>query len=98
VPGRWTAVFDLAALHGRSLRVRSPKAGDRVKPLGLDGTKKLQDVFVDAKVPRAERPEWPVVTAGGVVAWVPGLVRGQEALIREGCRRLLQVRVRRGGR
>ena len=94
-PTRWSAVFDLAALDGRRLAVRSPKPGDRVRPLGLGGTKKLQDVFVDAKVPRAERSEWPVVTVGGIVAWLPGLVRGEEALVGGRSRRLLVVRARR---
>ncbi len=94
-PTRWNAVFDLAALDARPLEVRSPKPGDRVRPLGLGGTKKLQDVFVDAKVPRADRSGWPVVTAGGVVAWVPGLVRGEEALVGERSRWLLVVRARR---
>jgi tRNA(Ile)-lysidine synthase len=94
-PSGWSAVFDLATLDGMPLEVRSPKAGDRVKPLGLGGTKKLQDVFVDAKVPRVERSGWPVITAGGVVAWVPGLVRGEEALVGEQSRQLLWVRARR---
>jgi tRNA(Ile)-lysidine synthase len=95
VPTRWSAVFDLAELDGRPLEVRSPNAGDRVRPLGLGGTKKLQDVFVDAKVPQVERSGWPLVTAGGVVVWVPGLVRGEAALVGERSRRLLLVRARR---
>jgi tRNA(Ile)-lysidine synthase len=94
-PTRWNAVFDLGALDPRPLEVRSPKPGDRVRPVGLGGTKKLQDVFVDAKVPRADRSGWPVVTVGGVVAWVPGLVRGEEALVGERSGRLLVVRARR---
>jgi tRNA(Ile)-lysidine synthase len=94
-PTRWSAVFDLERLDGRPLEVRSPKTGDRVRPLGLGGSKKLQDVFVDAKVPRLERSGWPVVTSGGVVAWVPGLIRGEEALVGKRSRRLLLVRARR---
>src|SRR5262249_12325433 len=54
-PGPWRALFDLAALDGAPIRMRNPRPGDRVRPLGLGGSKKLQDVFVDAKVPRAER-------------------------------------------
>jgi tRNA(Ile)-lysidine synthase len=91
VPARWRAVFDLAQLDGRRLEVRSPRAGDRIRPLGLGGTKKLQDVFVDAKLPRAERSAWPVLTAGGRIVWVPGLVRGEEAPVRELSERLLVV-------
>src|SRR5262249_15938352 len=57
-PGPWCAVFDIAALDGAPLRLRVPQPGDRVRQVGLGGSKKLQDVFVDAKVPRAERSSW----------------------------------------
>jgi tRNA(Ile)-lysidine synthase len=51
------------------LEVRTRRPGDRLK----GRTKKLQDVFVDAKVPRAERDTWPVVVEDGEVVAVPGL-------------------------
>jgi tRNA(Ile)-lysidine synthase len=53
----------------RGLEVRTRRPGDRV-----GGRRKLQDVFVDAKVPRADRDEWPVVVAGEEVVAVPGMV------------------------
>ncbi len=62
-----------AAVVGRELVVRSPRAGDRMAPLGMRGTKKLQDLFVDCKVPRAEREGVPVVTTtDGEIVWVVG--------------------------
>ena len=51
------------------LEVRTRRPGDR-----LGGRRKLQDVFVDAKVPRVERDDWPVVVAGEEVVAVPGIV------------------------
>jgi tRNA(Ile)-lysidine synthase len=51
------------------LEVRTRRPGDRI-----GGRRKLQDVFVDAKVPRAERDDWPVVVAGEEVVAVPGMV------------------------
>lgn len=44
--------------------VRGWMPGDALRPVGLHGTKKLQDLFVDAKVARPMRHQWPVVTAG----------------------------------
>ena len=42
----------------------------------MDGTKKLQDIFVDAKVPKHLRDYWPVVvTAGNEIVWVPQLAK-----------------------
>jgi tRNA(Ile)-lysidine synthase len=55
------------------LVVRPWRHGDRMRPAGLGGTKTLQDLFTDRKVPRAERAQVPVVEAGGSVAWVAGL-------------------------
>lgn len=56
------------------LVVRGPRLGDRIAPVGLVGTKKLQDLFVDKKISRAERLHYPVVTSyNDEVVWVPGL-------------------------
>lgn len=56
--------------------VRRWQAGDRVQPLGMSGTKKVQDVFVDNKVPRRDRMIWPLVVSGSNdIALIPGLVR-----------------------
>ena len=64
------------------LMVRSWRAGDRIQPLGLDGHRKLQDVFVDRKVPRDERPLVPLVCAhDGTVLWVAGLVLSERARV-----------------
>ena len=59
-----------------TIYVRSWQPGDRVSPVGMDGSKKLQDIFVDKKVPRNMRSIWPVVVTGdNEIIWVPGLVR-----------------------
>ena len=70
-PGH-VAVVDAAAVPG-ALRVRSPRTGDAFRPLGLGGTKKLQDLFVDRKIARAERDRVPlVVDAADRIVWVAG--------------------------
>jgi tRNA(Ile)-lysidine synthase len=55
------------------LEVRPWAPGDRMRPAGLGGTKTLQDLFTDRKVPRAERRRLPVVWCAGEVAWIPGV-------------------------
>ena len=52
------------------LKVRSWRPGDRL----AGRRKKVQDVFVDAKIPRSEREAWPLVVRGSEVVAVPGLV------------------------
>jgi len=61
------------------LLVRAWRDGDRVRPAGLGGTKKLQDVFVDAKVPAEEKRRRPVVCGVSGILWVPGLVLAEGA-------------------
>jgi len=56
------------------LRVRGRRPGDRLKPLGAPGRRKLQDVLVDRKIPRSERDRVPVVEdASGHIVWVVGV-------------------------
>jgi tRNA(Ile)-lysidine synthase len=59
---------------GVALTVRAWHEGDRMRPAGLGGTKTLQDLFTDRKVPRALRHRLPVVTTEeGEIVWVAGV-------------------------
>jgi tRNA(Ile)-lysidine synthase len=73
------ALFDADALPG-GLIVRPPAPGDRIRLHG-GGTRKLQDILVDAKVPRETRPAVAVLAAGTDVLWVAGLARGLVAAV-----------------
>ncbi|MBA2240124.1 MAG: tRNA lysidine(34) synthetase TilS, partial [Solirubrobacterales bacterium] len=66
------AGLDVGAL-GQRVEVRTWRAGDRIRPLGMRGTKTLGDLFTDRGVPRSLRRSLPVVIAGGRVAWVAGV-------------------------
>jgi tRNA(Ile)-lysidine synthase len=70
-----------AQFMGREPKLRTVRRGDRIEPLGLSGHRKLQDVFVDRKVPRARRWHLPVLEIDGHLLWVPGVVRSGHALI-----------------
>jgi tRNA(Ile)-lysidine synthase len=87
------ATLDAAAL-GSQLEVRAWRSGDRIRPLGMGGTKSLQDLFTDHGVPRSERPRVPVVTAGGVVAWVAGVAVSEEFRLGERSRDVAVIRLR----
>lgn len=75
----WSCVVDARACPRPEVRL--PRAGDRVELLGLGGHKKLQDVFVDAKVPRERRGHYPVLVHEGSILWVPGLARAPLGLL-----------------
>ena len=61
-----------------SLVLRSWQDGDRMRPAGLGGTKKLQDLFVDARLPVWMRRHWPVVVQEGEVIWVPLIAHAEQ--------------------
>jgi tRNA(Ile)-lysidine synthase len=68
-----------AAQLGSEVTVRSWRDGDRMRPAGLGGTKSLQDLFTDRKVPRALRHQLPVVEANGEIIWVAGVAAAGRA-------------------
>ncbi len=88
------ATIDADALHG-ALVARSRQPGDRLRPFGLGGEKKLQDIFVDAKVPREERDGVPVIADERGIVWVVGYCIDERVAVTAKTRRVIQLRARR---
>jgi len=76
LPARGDALLSTRSLDP-PLTVRAWRHGDRMRPAGLEGSKTLQDLFTDKKVPREERSQIPVVECGGEIVWIPGLAVGE---------------------
>ncbi len=62
-----------AAVVQSPLYVRSIRPGDRFRPLGLGGSKKLKDFFIDEKIPREKRKTIPILAGNKEIVWVVGL-------------------------
>jgi tRNA(Ile)-lysidine synthase len=80
-----------AATCAAGLAVRGWRAGDRMRPLGLGGSRSLQDLFTDRKIPRARRASWPVVVCGEEIAWVPGVATGERFRVTEATRERVRL-------
>jgi tRNA(Ile)-lysidine synthase len=81
-PGPLFALFRRSDIHP-PLLIRSWRPGDRIRPRGLEGSKKLQDLFTDRKVPAAERARVPIVVdagGSGPILWVVGQAVAERAL------------------
>ncbi|MEH7457113.1 tRNA lysidine(34) synthetase TilS [Bacillus sp. JJ1127] len=66
------------------LLIRSRENGDRMSIQGMSGTKKIKAIFIEAKVPKEKREEWPIVCdASGNIIWVPLLKRSAFAISQE---------------
>ena len=88
-PGE-VGVLDADRLGARALTVRSWRAGDRMRPLGLAGSKSLADLFGARRVPREARASVPVVSAGEEIVWVPGVAVAERVRV-DGDTRALAV-------
>jgi len=86
--GRKKAPLD-AELLSPPLLVRSRRPGDFFCPAGFGRRKKLQDFFVDEKIPRDERDAVPVVLSGSDIVWLAGLRADERFRAREGTKRFV---------
>lgn len=91
--GPWEAVFDYDAVRGRAFQIRTRRRGDIMRPLGMTGTKRLKEVFMEARIPREQRDLWPIWVLGEEIAWVTGIRRGNVAIVHAQTRQTLRVRV-----
>lgn len=66
------ASFDASKVGDSLITVRSFEPGDRMRPFGMKGSRKLQDIFTDQKIPRAQRLRVPVVICRNEIIWIPG--------------------------
>ncbi|RME37660.1 MAG: tRNA lysidine(34) synthetase TilS [Deltaproteobacteria bacterium] len=86
------AVFDLDSI-AFPLLVRNRRPGDRFRPLGAPGERKLKDVLIDARIPREKRDRLPLLVCGDSILWVGGFRRSSLALPVAG-QRVLKVGLR----
>ena len=87
------ATLDAEALRGK-VEVRTWRDGDRMQPLGMSGTKTLQDLFTDHGVPRSLRRTLPVVTVDGEIAWVAGVAVSERFRLAPGTERVAVLTAR----
>lgn len=85
-----TVFVDYAVL-GKDLVVRNWIEGDRFRPLGMRGTKKLQDLFVDEKIPSELRDTIPVIESRGEIVWVAGVRIDDRAKITRDTKKVVKI-------
>ncbi len=81
--------LDADSIEGE-LFLRPRREGDRFEPLGLGGhTQKLSDFFTNEKLPQRARDRWPLLCAGGKIAWIPGYQPAHSFRVTQASRRIL---------
>jgi tRNA(Ile)-lysidine synthase len=88
-----TALMDYESLRF-PLKMRNFRPGDRFCPLGVKGSQKLKDFFIDHKVPRFERPRIPLLVSEERIVWIVGYRIDERVKITEKTKKVLKVKVR----
>ncbi len=93
--GKCSVLLDASAMKF-PLRIRPRVSGDFFFPMGFGKRKKLQDFFVDAKVPRDERDMVPIVLAGDDIIWVAGYRADDRFRVQSGTNKFLRLDIVKG--
>lgn len=94
IDGQSTAVFDYDEIHGLPLNIRTRRDGDRFRPFGLAGSKKIKDLFIDLKVPRKDRDLTPLLCLLDEILWVIFYRQSDRYSVSEKTKRVLLMEVR----
>lgn len=87
------AYFDADKMAAGRLEIRTRKKGDFMVPFGMSGKKKLQNIFVDRKVPREMRDAIPLVFCGDRLIWAAGVKRSDDAKVSKSTRNILKLKI-----
>lgn len=91
--GKTTAIIDSDKVHF-PLTIRSRLQGDYFYPLGFGKKKKIQDYFVDEKIPRDERDAIPILTSGNSIVWIVGYRMDERYKVDKDTKRILKLDVK----
>ncbi|GKU26152.1 tRNA lysidine(34) synthetase TilS [Clostridium folliculivorans] len=75
----------------QNIIIRNRKNGDKIKPLGMTGTKKIKDIFIDNKVPNNLRDEIPLVCFDSNISWIVGLKISDLFKVNKNTKKILQI-------
>lgn len=75
----------------KEIIIRYRKDGDRITPLGMNGSKKLKDIFINLKVPREKRDNIPILCFDDKISWIVGYKTSQESKITHDTKNILKI-------
>lgn len=88
----WRAYAAIGAAD--ALFIRPRLAGERMRPLGLGGERKVKEIMIDRKIPRFLRERWPVVATPDHAVWLAGHVLDERARVTEAAERIVRLHCR----
>lgn len=92
--GMFTKAFDKSRIKG-NLIVRNKRPGDRIHPMGMEGTKKLKDIFIDEKIPPEKRGSIPIICdSDNRILWIVGSKISEDFKIDENTEKVIRISVK----
>ena len=92
--GNWNLSCPADAISG-NLRLRNPRPGDRFRPFGLDGTRKLSDLFRELRIPEDRRRDLLLVEDETAILWIVGVARSEKTRLLPSSDRIVTICVAR---
>jgi tRNA(Ile)-lysidine synthetase-like protein len=89
---KYNAAFDVNTLEGK-IHLRTIQPGDRISPLGMPGSIKISDLFINNKIPQPARMNWPLIVDDRKVIWVVGLRIADDCRIRSRTKEIIHLQV-----
>lgn len=71
--------------------IRSFTPGDRITPLGMNGTKKIKNIYIDNKIPTSKRNLIPIICSGNILTWVCGICLSNLAKVDSKTRKMVKI-------
>ena len=81
----------------KDIIIRTRKDGDKIIPLGMTGSKKIKDIFINMKIPKEQREIIPMICFDDKISWVVGLRVSDEYKVTSDTKKILKIIVKRKG-
>ncbi|MDR3598561.1 tRNA lysidine(34) synthetase TilS [Clostridium sp.] len=78
-----------------SISIRNRRNGDKIIPLGMTGSKKIKNIFIDMKIPKEERENIPILCFDDKIAWIIGIRMSEEYKLTDKSKNILKVVIQR---
>ncbi|MDO5517809.1 MAG: tRNA lysidine(34) synthetase TilS, partial [Clostridium sp.] len=86
--------FDFNKIQ-KDITIRTRKDGDKMIPLGMTGSKKIKDIFINMKIPKEQREIIPLLCFDNKISWIVGMRVSDEFKVTSDTKKILKVVARR---
>ncbi|MGL5151988.1 MAG: tRNA lysidine(34) synthetase TilS [Clostridium sp.] len=87
---KYIKYFDYDKINGNII-IRKRRNGDKIQPLGMNGNKKIKDIFINSKIPTEKRDLIPIVQFGDNIGWIVGVKTSELFKVTKDTKKILRI-------